>query len=111
LGREEEVQALKRLDNQARQLERTATGPSFEAFAATERDRSGSLGGRSVFGLEADLASLEDRARTKIQVGHAQSLRLGCARLGHLAVVLGENPAIGPVIRMRPELFRRMSRC
>src|SRR5919204_111946 len=30
LGRDEELQALKRLDDQARQLERTATGPSFE---------------------------------------------------------------------------------
>src|SRR3978361_272870 len=37
LGRDEEMQALKRLDHQARQLERTATGPSFEVFGASER--------------------------------------------------------------------------
>jgi hypothetical protein len=49
------MQALKRLDNQARQLERTATGPSFETFVAGERTNSSSLGGRSVFGWEADL--------------------------------------------------------
>src|SRR4030088_1887129 len=55
LGREEEMQALKRLDDQARHLERTATGPSFEAFVAVERTKSSSLGGRSVFGWEADL--------------------------------------------------------
>jgi hypothetical protein len=55
LGRDEEMQALKRLDNQARQLERTATGPSFETFVALERTKSPSLGGRSVFGWEADL--------------------------------------------------------
>jgi uncharacterized protein len=55
LGRDEEMQALKRLDNQARLLERTATGPSFDAFVAQERDRSPALGGRSVFGWEADL--------------------------------------------------------
>ena len=54
LGRDEEMQALKRLDDQARRLERTATGPSFEAYVATERSRSASLGGRSVFGRETD---------------------------------------------------------
>ncbi|MDB5604037.1 MAG: hypothetical protein JWP25_937 [Bradyrhizobium sp.] len=52
LGRDEEMQALKRLDDQARRLERTATGPSFEAYVATERSRSASLGGRSVFGWD-----------------------------------------------------------
>jgi len=59
LGREEEMQALKRLDDQARRLERTATGPSFEAFVANERESSALLGGRSVFGLEADLVGSE----------------------------------------------------
>lgn len=57
LGRDEEIQALKRLDNQARLLEQTATGPSFEAFVAGERAQSSALGGRSVFGWEADLSS------------------------------------------------------
>ncbi|RZN25380.1 DUF763 domain-containing protein [Bradyrhizobium sp. Leo121] len=56
LGREEEIQALKRLDSQARLLERTATGPSFDAFVAQERNRSPALGGRSVFGWEAEIA-------------------------------------------------------
>ena len=51
------MQALKRLDDQARRLERTATGPSFEAFMAGERGRSASLDGRSVFGWEAELAA------------------------------------------------------
>jgi hypothetical protein len=59
LGRDEEVQALKRLDDQARRLERTATGPSFEAHIATEMSRSASLGGRSVFGREADISDGE----------------------------------------------------
>lgn len=62
LGRDEEMQALKRLDHQARQLERTATGPSFDAFVAAERERSPSLDGRSIFGWEADLTS-KDKAR------------------------------------------------
>jgi hypothetical protein len=55
LGHDEEMQALRRLDHQARQLELTATGPSFDAFVATERNKSASLGGRSVFGWEAEL--------------------------------------------------------
>jgi hypothetical protein len=57
LGREEEMQALKRLDDQARLIERTAQGPSLESFIATERAASPSLGGRSVFGWERDLAN------------------------------------------------------
>jgi hypothetical protein len=55
LGRDEELQALKRLDDQARQLERVADGPSFDAFVAQERQNSPALGGRSVFGWEQDL--------------------------------------------------------
>ena len=55
LGRAEELHVLKRLDTQARELERTANGPSFEAFVASQQGRSVALGGRSVFGWEADL--------------------------------------------------------
>jgi hypothetical protein len=55
LGRDEEVKALKRLDDQSRQLERSAQGPSLEAFIADERAASPSLDGRSVFGWEAEL--------------------------------------------------------
>jgi hypothetical protein len=56
LGRDEEMQALKRLDAQARELEATANGPSFEAFIARERGASPALGGRSVFGWEKEVA-------------------------------------------------------
>jgi hypothetical protein len=52
LGREEEMDTLKRLDDQARRLERTASGPSFEDFVEGELQASPSLGGRSVFGWE-----------------------------------------------------------
>jgi hypothetical protein len=55
LGQEEELGALKRLDQQARRLEKIVTGPSFEAFVAGERLASPDLGGRSVFGWEHDL--------------------------------------------------------
>ena len=52
LGNSETLAALKRLDEQARQLERTADGPSFDDFVAQELDNSSFLGGRSVFGWE-----------------------------------------------------------
>ncbi|MGZ3297287.1 MAG: DUF763 domain-containing protein, partial [Xanthobacteraceae bacterium] len=60
LGRDEELQALRRLDDQARRLARTAQepsqGPSLESFIATERAASPDMNGRSVFGWERDLA-------------------------------------------------------
>ena len=52
LGRDEELGAIKRLDDQARLLERHATGPSVPALIAEERARSHTYGGRSVFGWE-----------------------------------------------------------
>jgi hypothetical protein len=54
LGRDEEMQTLKRLDDQARRLEQTASGPSFEDFVDGELQASSALGGRSVFGLEEE---------------------------------------------------------
>lgn len=57
LGRDEEMQTLRRLDAHARQLEHSARGPSFEGFVAGERKASPTLGGRSVFGWEQDLLS------------------------------------------------------
>lgn len=52
LGHEEKLAAIRRLDEQARRLERTATGPSVEAFVSEERARSHDYGGRSIFGWE-----------------------------------------------------------
>jgi len=52
LGREEELGALKRLDAQARLLERHATGPTLDQHLAAERTASHRYGGRSVFGWE-----------------------------------------------------------
>jgi hypothetical protein len=57
LGRAEELGALKRLDEQARQLERHASGPPVQELIAQERQRSPSYGGRSVFGWEHDRPS------------------------------------------------------
>ena len=52
LGQDEKLAAIRRLDQQARRLEVTATGPSVEALIAEERSRSHAFGGRSVFGWE-----------------------------------------------------------
>lgn len=52
LGREEEIGALKRLDDQSRQVEKYVTGPSLKEIVAGEFDQSHLLGGRSVFGWE-----------------------------------------------------------
>ena len=50
LGRQEELGALKRLDDQARLLERRASGPPVEELIAGEREQSHNYEGRSVFG-------------------------------------------------------------
>ena len=52
LGHSEELAAIRRLDEQARQLERHASGPSVDALFAEERARSHEYGGYSVFGPE-----------------------------------------------------------
>jgi uncharacterized protein len=52
LGRDEQLGALQRLDEQARRLERHAGGPSVESLIAFELDQSHAYGGRSVFGWE-----------------------------------------------------------
>jgi hypothetical protein len=52
LGRQEELAALKRLDDQARRLEGRVTGPAFAQFLEHERQNSHTNGGRSVFGWE-----------------------------------------------------------
>jgi uncharacterized protein len=54
LGREEQLGALKRLDQQARQVEVWTKAPSFEAVLAEERHASSTYGGRSIFGWERD---------------------------------------------------------
>jgi hypothetical protein len=53
LGREEELAALKRLDDQARFVERHTSSPPVEALIAEERRLSHTYGGRSVFGWES----------------------------------------------------------
>jgi hypothetical protein len=53
LGREEELAAIKRLDEQARVLERRVSGPSIEKLIAEEEGRSHAYDGRTAFGTSA----------------------------------------------------------
>ncbi|KQX18641.1 MULTISPECIES: DUF763 domain-containing protein [unclassified Sphingomonas] len=69
LGQDEKIGAIRRLDAQARALEATATGPSFEAFIAEERRQSHAYGGRSVFGWEAATATNGEIARKSVRGG------------------------------------------
>ncbi|MEW6269847.1 MAG: DUF763 domain-containing protein, partial [Thermodesulfobacteriota bacterium] len=48
LASDDRLAALRRLDAEARRLERTARGPSFDELVAGERARSTALGGRAV---------------------------------------------------------------
>jgi hypothetical protein len=48
LGSADTLGAIRRLDDQARRLEATVTGPSFEAFTRKERMLSDTFGGRTV---------------------------------------------------------------
>jgi len=52
LGSEEELAAIRRLDDQARRVERREKGPSVDDYIAEERRLSHAYGGRSVFGWE-----------------------------------------------------------
>jgi hypothetical protein len=68
LGREEELAALKRLDDQARFVERHTSSPPVEALIAEERRLSHTYGGRSVFGWESppgDYAAADSATATQ----------------------------------------------
>ena len=81
LGQDEELGALKRLDEQARRLERHARGPSVEELIAEEGELSHSYGGRSVFGWEPPPAGHPTEAEVTSQAsprrgdGHANVCR------------------------------------
>ena len=62
LGLDEKLAAIRRLDQQARRLEGSATGPSVDALIAEERGRSHELGGRSVFGWEPQTRGINDES-------------------------------------------------
>jgi hypothetical protein len=62
LGATDELAAIKRLDAEARRLERAAAGPGVPALIAEERRRSHEYGGRSVFGWEPPAAAAQRRS-------------------------------------------------
>jgi len=74
LGRDEELAALKRLDDQSRRLERYATGPDLKEIVAGEFRDSARFGGRSVFGWEVSLGA-EEGHRTIADPGSGDSRR------------------------------------
>ena len=70
LGQDDELAALKRLDDEARRVERRAE-PPVEAVIAEERRLSHAYGGRSVFGWEAapEEFSLEGKPKPALDRG------------------------------------------
>jgi uncharacterized protein len=67
LGQQEKLTALKRLDIEARKLERVAQGPSLASFVARESDRSHIFDGRSVFGWEGETKKFAQPVRAHTQ--------------------------------------------
>ena len=61
LGQEEKLGAIRRLDQEARRLERTTKGPGLAHHVAEERRRSPEYGGRTIFGW-AGAPDDQDRA-------------------------------------------------
>jgi hypothetical protein len=75
LGREEMLGALKRLDEQARQMEKSATGPRVEELIAEERKRSPAYGGRTVID-DAKPLPFNGRRRAPKRAPHGESRTL-----------------------------------
>jgi uncharacterized protein len=75
LGREEELGALKRLDDQTRRLERSASGPTVDQHIAQERRESHLYGGRSVFGWERAPESSRAKRRSGAMRSAAEGAR------------------------------------
>jgi hypothetical protein len=63
LGRDEELAALRRLDDQARRIEKAIPGLDVNRFMRNEGARSHEYGGRSVFGLEPAPESISEPLR------------------------------------------------
>jgi hypothetical protein len=61
LGEDDRLAAIRRLDAEARRLERAARGPSFDELLETERTASAAYGGRSVRAAPTQLSLLPRR--------------------------------------------------
>jgi hypothetical protein len=60
IGRDDMLAAVRRLDDEARRIERSAAGPAVSDLIAEERRLSHSFSGRSVFGWEPAPEALAD---------------------------------------------------
>ena len=60
LGSDERLDAIRRLDEQARRVERQATGPSLTELIVDEQQHARDYGGRTVFGWEAMPGTTDD---------------------------------------------------
>jgi hypothetical protein len=69
LGREEQLQALQRLDAQARRLEAHAKGPTVDALIAEELRASHAHGGRSIHGWEPEVPEVPEVASPQRKSG------------------------------------------
>jgi hypothetical protein len=65
LGQDDKLGALKRLDDEARRVERRAAGPSVPDVIAEERRLSHAFGGRSVFGWEPAPEAVDNEAKPR----------------------------------------------
>ncbi|MCO5733796.1 DUF763 domain-containing protein [Rhizobium sp. SSA_523] len=74
LGLTEEAEAIRRLDQQARLMERYVTGPDLKEIIAGEFRNSTGYGGRSIFGWEEDLQ--REKGRPPGQAHPGARLRL-----------------------------------
>jgi uncharacterized protein len=72
LGNKERIDAVRRLDQQARRLERDASGPSLPECTAQEWLQSHAYGGRTVFGWEPPPAATGPGAGAPGDVGAAR---------------------------------------
>jgi hypothetical protein len=81
LGPGEELEALRRLDEQARKLERHASGPSVEKLITEELEHSHAYAGRSVFGWEPPGGdSGPERSRDAVNSHEPSRSCAGCER-------------------------------
>jgi hypothetical protein len=71
LGQDDRLAALRRLDDEARRIERRVAAPPVEDVIAQERRLSHAFGGRSVFGWEPapDAFSLEEKTKPAFNRG------------------------------------------
>ncbi|MBK1622935.1 DUF763 domain-containing protein [Afifella marina] len=66
LGQDDKLEAIKRLDREARRLETVADGPTLAEYTGEEMRHSAAYGGRSVFGWESEVqAAARPREKPK----------------------------------------------